>query len=57
MQPFTDKEWDTLPHVHWTSPKDWDPSALDVTISDSPDWYQGIGTNDEAFNSNFDAVG
>ncbi len=29
MRPFTDQEWDTLPHVVLTSDVDWDPSMLD----------------------------
>ena len=25
MRPYTDDEWESLPHVIWTSDKDWDP--------------------------------
>ena len=27
IRPFTDAEWDTLPHVVWTSDADWDPAV------------------------------
>ena len=33
MRPYTDEEWDTLPHVEWTSDIDWDPTILDQTIT------------------------
>ena len=29
LQPCTDDEWETLPHVILTSDKDWDPTSLD----------------------------
>ena len=38
MRPFTDKDWNTLPHITITSPKDWNPTSLDSTISE--EWYQ-----------------
>jgi hypothetical protein len=34
MRPYTDEEWDTLPHVILTSDVNWDPAALDDTIDD-----------------------
>jgi hypothetical protein len=40
MRPFTDKEFDELPHVLWTSEDDWDPTSLDSVISDDPNWYE-----------------
>ena len=42
IRPFTDHEWDTLPHVVWTSDVEWDPSVLDCTIDDEPTWYDAI---------------
>jgi len=30
IQPFTDHEWDTLPHVILTSELDWNPGQLDL---------------------------
>ena len=29
MRPYTDHEWETLPHVIMTSDTDWDPASLD----------------------------
>jgi hypothetical protein len=33
MRPFTDKEFEELPHVLWTSEDNWDPTSLDSVIS------------------------
>ena len=30
MRPYTDDEWDTLPHVVWTADTTWDPFLSDV---------------------------
>jgi hypothetical protein len=40
MHPFTDEEFEELPHVLWTSEDDWDPASLDSVISDDPNWYK-----------------
>jgi hypothetical protein len=40
MRPFTDEEFEELPHVLWTSEDDWDPTSLDSVISDVPNWYE-----------------
>ena len=42
IRPFTDSEWDTLPHVVWTSDVDWDPSVLDCNIQDQESWFDAI---------------
>ena len=42
IRPFTDAEWDTLPHVVWTSDTDWDPAVLDCSIEDEETWYDAI---------------
>jgi hypothetical protein len=39
MRPFTDEEFEELPHVVWTSEDAWDPTSLSV-ISDDPNWYE-----------------
>ena len=39
MCPYTDKEWDELPHIHITREEDWDPSVLNHEQSDNQDWY------------------
>jgi hypothetical protein len=40
MRPITDKEFEELPHIVWTSEDDWDPTSLDSIISDDPNWYK-----------------
>ena len=42
IRPFTDREWDTLPHVILTGDKDWDPRVLDHSIEDDDKWYDAI---------------
>ena len=42
IRPFTDHEWDTLPHVVWTSDTDWDPTVLDCSIEEDETWYDAI---------------
>ena len=34
MRPYTDQEWEDLPHVIMTSDIDWDPSQLDHNLDD-----------------------
>ncbi len=38
MQPFTDDEWDTLPHFFLTSETIWDPKSIDHEVDLSSDW-------------------
>jgi hypothetical protein len=40
MRPFTDKEFEELLHVLWTSVDNWDPTSLDSVISDDPNWHK-----------------
>jgi hypothetical protein len=40
MRPFTDEEFKELPHVVWTSEDTWDPTSLDIVISNDPNWYE-----------------
>ena len=42
MRPYTDKEWDDLPHVFFTSELEWDPAVLDHAITDDEQWYDAI---------------
>ena len=42
MRPYTDHEWDTLPHVIWTSDMDWDPSVLDQSLTDDENWFDAV---------------
>jgi hypothetical protein len=40
MRPFTDEEFEELPHVVWTSEDAWDSTSLDSVISGDPNWYK-----------------
>ena len=42
IRPFTDKEWDELPHVVLTSDCEWDPSFADYDACDDQDFLDGI---------------
>ncbi len=60
IRPYTDTEWDTLPHVVWTSDCDWDPTVLDHSIDDDKDWHLGVPNADHVdrpHDSNFNETG
>ena len=38
IRPYTDHEWDTLPHVILTSELEWDPSVLDHEFNADTQW-------------------
>lgn len=42
LRPYTDEEWDQLPHIILTSDLDWNPTALDHTIDDDNRWYDAM---------------
>jgi len=43
MQPYTNDEWNTLPHVILTSDLDWDPSKYDHDpLVDDEDWVNAL---------------
>jgi hypothetical protein len=45
MRPYTDAEFDSLPHVILTSDVDWDPQILDFDVDDDDEWYDAISDN------------
>lgn len=56
MRPYTDREWDTLPHVVMTSDVNWDPSTLDGEFpAADPPATLDASTYDNG--TNFDAYG
>ena len=58
IRPYTDEEWERLPHVVWTSDADWDPSVLDGEPPDEDVWYDTISDLSEGLlNSPFDEFG
>ena len=44
LRPYTDTEWETLPHVIWTQDSDWDPSIFDHEFfdEDGDEWYDAL---------------
>jgi hypothetical protein len=42
MHPYTDNEWETLPHGIWTGDLDWDSSVLDHNLDDDQNWFDAI---------------
>ena len=42
MRPYTDQEWDTLPHVILSSDLEWDPSVLDHVMDDDENWFDAL---------------
>ena len=39
IQPYTDTEWDSLPHVILTADMDWDPAVIDHELEDGEEWF------------------
>jgi hypothetical protein len=46
---YTDDEYDTLPHVTFTSDVEWDPEVVDNIISDKEEWYSNIEALEEGW--------
>jgi hypothetical protein len=58
MRPYTDEEWDSLPHVILTGDGDWNPSVLDHSLTDDEHWYDAVSDFPDAMDGNpFDAEG
>ena len=54
LRPYTNDEWNTLPHVVWTSDKKWDPTTVDYSLPDNENWANDYldkpdGNNDRNF--------
>ena len=54
MRPYTDKEFEELPHVILTADVDWDPSILDYDLEEKEEWLNTLQdmptiTNDQLF--------
>jgi hypothetical protein len=58
MRPYTNDEWDILPHVIWTSDAIWDPTMLDHTLDDDTHWFDAISDlESDPFHNLFDEHG
>ncbi len=42
IRPYTDREWDTLPHVILTADIDWDPTIIDCELEDGEEWFDAM---------------
>ena len=51
LRPYTDEEWDTLPHVHWTRDSDWDPAIFDHEFDDDEEWYDTVMDQGDLFDN------
>ena len=58
MEPNTDEEFETLPHVVLTQGGEWDPTVLDCNLTDDEDWVNKVKRmEDETYDSPFDLRG
>ena len=49
LRPYTDEEWKTLPHVHWTRDSDWDPAIFDHEFDDDDERYDAVMNHGDLF--------
>lgn len=57
IRPYTDAEFDSLPHVFLTSENVWDPSVLDGTLRDQSQWYDSVDDFNDPNSPRFDEFG
>ena len=56
--PFKDSKWDALPHVVMTSPREWDPSVLDLDLEAEENWFDHVNAvEQDPFHNTFDHFG
>jgi len=47
MRPFTDEEWENLPHLIMTSEEEWDPTMLDFELDEDEEWFDTVEALDQ----------
>jgi len=58
LRPYTDNEWDNLPHMVLTGDTDWDPGILDCNYEDNDTWHDALSKPLTALpNPHFDEFG
>jgi hypothetical protein len=57
MRPYTDDEWDTLPHVIWSRDNDWDPTVLGHHLDEDEEWYDATDDLTHSFDQRFNDIG
>jgi len=45
IRPYTDDEFERLPHVILTSDVDWDPNTLDHSVDDDDEWHDAAAAH------------
>jgi hypothetical protein len=56
IQPYTEGEWDDLPHVVMTDPREWDPHRLDYENNDEA-FFNTVPSTPIRFHRHFDDRG
>ena len=57
LRPFSDIEWDTLPHVFMTADCEWNPKLLDNVISSTDSWITNVNHINPGHKKSFDHFG
>ena len=57
MRPYTDEEWETLPHVEVCNRNDWNPEVLDYAHTDTSYFEPEDVEDDSPYYNDFDAFG
>ncbi len=58
IRPYTDDDWQALPHVIMTSDVVWDPRVLDHDLDDDEQWFDAVSTlQDDPSTNLFDETG
>jgi hypothetical protein len=58
IRPYTDKEWEDLPHVFLTAENRWDPSVLDHDFQGDEQWFDAISDLEtDPYTNLFDQIG
>jgi Reverse transcriptase (RNA-dependent DNA polymerase) len=57
IRPYTDQEFESLPHVFLTGESTWDPSVMDSDFSDNEQWYDALDIDPDPNTPRFDEFG
>ena len=57
IRPYTDEEFDTLPHIFLTNEGKWDPSVMDGEHMEKEQWYEGLDDLTDPNSPRFDEFG
>jgi hypothetical protein len=57
IRPFTNDEWEQLPHVVMTGDTTWDPSVLDYDACDDENWFDSLEEIEDGIMDTFDEFG